>query len=57
MFDAEELQAKHAKIVAKVNTIENLIDGIKAAIAKSIDYIRDYVNNIFKAEDYYQKVF
>ena len=55
MFDAEELQAKHAKIVAKVNTIENLIDGIKAAIAKSIDYIRDYVNNIFKAEDTIRK--
>jgi hypothetical protein len=51
----DELQAKKDAIEGKINTIQKLIDGLKEAIVQSIKYIREYVKNIFAAENNLKK--
>jgi hypothetical protein len=50
-----ELKAKRKALQGKVNTIQKLIDGITNAIRKSVNYIKEYVKQVFSAEQNLKK--
>lgn len=50
-----ELKAKRKALQGKVNTIQKLIDGITNAIRKSVNYIKEYVKQVFSAENTLKK--